>query len=80
MGLKPPPLQILSACYYVYKQFAAKGHPNQLSGYKQCYTYKNQSLEVSKIWLSLRATNWILEAKPPPPHFSKVVYAPEEEP
>ena len=35
----------------------------QLSDYKQCYTYKNQSLEV--IWLSLCATNSILEAMPP---------------
>ena len=53
-GLKPP--KILSSCYYVYKQLPQKDVQNlekqerkkQLSGYKQCYTYKNQSLEVSK--------------------------------
>ena len=38
------------------------------------YTYKNQSLYNIWIWLLLRATNSILEAKPP--HFSKVVYTP----
>ena len=45
-GLKP--LQILSSCYYVYKQLPQKDIQNvgkqkrekQLSGYKQCYTYK----------------------------------------
>ena len=35
---------------------------------------KNQSLEV--IQFSSRATNLIVEAKPPPPNFSKVVCAP----
>ena len=52
-GLKPP--QILSSYYYVYKQLPQKDVKNvknerekQLSGYKQCYTYKNQSLKVSK--------------------------------
>ena len=41
---------------YVYEQLLQKEVQNlekqerkkQLSGYKQCYTYKNQSLEVSK--------------------------------
>ena len=48
-----------------------------VSGYKQCYIFKNQSLDVFKymILLSLHAKkNSILVAKPP--HFSKVVYAP----
>ena len=48
--------QILSSYYYVYKQLPQKDNQNlekqerkkQLSGYKQCYTYRNQSLEVSK--------------------------------
>ena len=66
----------------MYKQLPQKDVQNlekqeskkQLSGYKQCYTYKNQSFEVSNIWiwLLLHATNSILEAKPP--YFSKVVY------
>ena len=33
----------------------------QLSGYKQCYIYKNQSLEASKI-INSALINWILEA------------------
>ena len=53
-GPKPP--HILSSCHYVYKQLPQKDVQNlenqerkkQLSGYKQSYTYKNQSLEVSK--------------------------------
>ena len=67
----------------MYKQLPQKDVQNlekqerkkQLSGYEQCYTYKNQSFEVSNIWirLSLHATNPIQEAKPP--HFPKVVYA-----
>ena len=39
---------------------------------------KLKSVQIMNlVWLSLRATNSILEAKPHPLHFSKVVYAPE---
>ena len=51
------------------------GKKKQLSGYKQCHTYKNQSLEVSK-YMQSHSQTWagglrtqslaILEAKPPP--------------
>ena len=57
--------QIISSCYYVCKQLLQKNIQSlenktgkkQLSGYKQCYIYKNQSLNVSKymILLSLHA-------------------------
>ena len=55
-GRVEAPPQILRSCYYVYKQLLQKDVRNlekqerkkQLSGYRQCYTYKNQSLEVSK--------------------------------
>ena len=81
-GLKPPPDFKLMLCVQavttkVRPKFRKTRQEKQLSGYKQCYTYKNQSLEVSKYMnldLIIRATNLILEAKPP--HFSKVVYAP----
>ena len=49
--------QILSSCYHVYKELPQKDVQNvenkrgkKLSGYKQFYTYKNQSLQVSKIY------------------------------
>ena len=68
----------------MYKQLLQKDVQNfekhqrkkQLSGYKQCYTYKNQSLEVSK-YMQSHSQTWpeglrtqslaILETKPPPP-------------
>ena len=77
--------QILSSCY-VYKQLRQKGRPKfskqdrkkQLSGYKQCYACKHQSLEVSKYMsLALITCNKLdFRGKAPPTHFSKVVYAP----
>ena len=79
-GLKPPPpdfklmLCVQAVTTKVRPKFRKTRQEKQLSGYKQCYTYKNQSLEVSKyknLALIIRATNLILEAKPP--HFSKVV-------
>ena len=55
VGLKPPPdFKVMLLCV---QAVTAKGHPKciikkqerkkQLSGCKQCYTYKNQSLEMS---------------------------------
>ena len=50
----PPDFKLMLLCV---QAVTAKGHPKfrntkekkiQLSGYKQCYTYKNQSLKVSK--------------------------------
>jgi len=52
----PPDFKLKLLCV---QAFTAKGHPKciiiekqerkkQLLGYKQCYTYKNQSLRVSK--------------------------------
>ena len=47
--------QILTSCYHVYKQLPQKDvqslenkRGKKLSGYKQCYRYKNQNLEMSK--------------------------------
>ena len=82
-GLKP--LQILSSCSImctsqkdIQNSEDKWGKKKQLSGYKQCHTYKNQSLEVSK-YMQSHSQTWagglrtqslaILEAKPPP-HFS----------
>ena len=73
-GWSSSPPQILSSSYYVYKQLKKKGCPKfrkarekkQLSGYKQCYTYKDQKCPNLWIQLSLCATNSIVEAKPPP--------------
>ena len=47
-GCSPQPPEILSSCYYVYKQlpqkdvqnFEKQERKNQFSGYKLCYTYK----------------------------------------
>ena len=65
--------------YYVYKQSPQRTSKiqksqKQLSGYKQCYTNKNQSLEVSK-YVQSHSQTWagglrtrslaILKAKPP---------------
>ena len=70
-GEAPPDFKLMLLCV---QAVTTKGCPKfrkareekQLSGYKQCYTYKNQRLHT---------TNSILEAKSP--HFSKVFYAPD---
>ena len=56
VGKKPPDFKLMLLCV---QAVTAKGRPTfiiikkperkkQLSGYKQCYIYKNQNLEVSK--------------------------------
>ena len=54
-GVQPPPpldfklmLCVQAVTTKVHPKFRKTRHEKQLSGYKQCYTYKNQSLEVSK--------------------------------
>ena len=66
--LKPPPQDFELMCTSSYRKILPKftiiEKQERVSSYKQCYTYKNQSSNIW-IWLSLCATNSILEVKTP---------------
>ena len=67
-GLKPPGFKLMLLCVRAVTakqclKFRKAQEEKKLSGYKQCYTKKKQSLEVSKYMNSFRfllcATNLI---------------------